>query len=361
MSICIKFRHALVLSLALLATGCADTSYLLQSARGHFDIMRAARPVDQWLAGDTVEANLQQRLRLAQQLRRYAIDTLKLPDNASYTRYAELPRRAVVWNVVATPAYSLTPKEWCFPVAGCVSYRGYFDELDARSLADSLRHQGWEATVYGVPAYSTLGWTNWLGGDPLLSTFIHYPQGELARMIFHELAHQVLYLKNDTAFNESFATAVERLGSDAWLRSQASPAVQQETIRFDTRRVAFRALTSETRKQLNAIYTIHNGATAPTAQLEALKSAAYTRFRTAYGQLKSDWGGYDRYDAWVAGANNASFAALAAYDDWVDAFEALFLRGNGDWEIFYAEVKALADKPRDERMRTLQQLQRARR
>ena len=363
------FGRALLLTIASLCAGCADMSYLLQSAKGHIDIMRASRPVDQWLAEKategatgaategTAEGALQQRLRLAQAMRRYAVDTLKLPDNASYTRYADLRRRAVVWNVVAAPAYSLAPKEWCFPVAGCVSYRGYFDEVDAKALADSLRQQGWEATVYGVPAYSTLGWTNWLGGDPLLSTFIHYPQGELASLIFHELAHQVLYVKDDTAFNESFATAVERLGSTAWLRSQATPAAELETTRLNTRRAAFGALTSDTRKKLKAIYPAGNAAPAPKPEQEALKAAVYAQFRADYGQLKIDWGGYDRYDAWVAGANNASFAALAAYDDWVDAFEALFIRCNGDWTAFYVAAKNLADKPREERTQALQELQ----
>ena len=357
MHLCTTFQRALVLTLASLASGCADMSYLLQSSKGHVDILRAARPVDELLAEGSAGAALQQRLRLAQELRRYAVDTLKLPDNGSYTRYADLPRRAVVWNVVAAPAYSLTPKHWCFPVTGCVSYRGYFDELDAKALAESMRQQGWEATVYGVPAYSTLGWTNWLGGDPLLSTFIHYPQGDLARIIFHELAHQVLYVKNDTAFNESFATAVERLGSAAWLRSRSSPTPQQEFTHSEIRRRAFRALTSETRGTLNAIYTTSDSGAVSTPQQTALKVAAYARFRSVYAQLKIDWGGYDRYDAWVADANNASFAAVAAYDDWVEAFEALFVRGNGDWAVFLDAAKTLADQPREQRMQDLQQLQ----
>lgn len=352
------FRSALVLTLAGLTAGCTDMSYLLQSAKGQVDLMWDARPVDELLAEGPAGTALQQRLRLAQKMRRFAVDTLKLPDNASYTRYADLQRRAVVWNVVAAPAFSLTPKDWCFPVAGCVSYRGYFDEPGAKELAASLRQQGWETTVYGVPAYSTLGWTNWLGGDPLLSTFLYYPQGELARMIFHELAHQVLYVKSDTAFNESFATAVERLGGAAWLHSQASPAAAQEYNRFDARRRAFRELTSGTRKQLQEIYATSHDASTPTPQQEALKTAAYAQFRAAYGQLKTNWGGYDRYDAWVAGANNASFAALAAYDHWVDAFEALFIRGNSDWDVFYAAAKTLAEKPREERIQALQALQR---
>lgn len=342
-----------------LLSGCTDMSYLLQSAKGHIDIVRAARPVDEWLAEENTPEALKQRLRLAQMLRRYAVDTLKLPDNASYKRYAALQRRAAVWNVVAAPAYSLKPKDWCFPVTGCVSYRGYFAEQDAQALASNLRAQGLEASVYPVPAYSTLGWTNWLGGDPLLSTFIHYPEGELARMIFHELAHQVLYAQGDTAFNESFATAVERLGSAAWLANPDHAAAQQEYTSFDARRQAFRALTAVTRRNLQAVYGDDETTSAPTPQQEEKKVAAYAEFRAAYAQLKTSWGGYNRYDTWVANANNASFAALAAYDDWVDAFEALFVRSNGDWAAFYSAAKELADLPKEPRTLRLQQLKNA--
>jgi predicted aminopeptidase len=341
--------------------GCADTAYLVGSATGHLKILQAARPVDDWLADEQTPAALKQRLQLAQDIRRFAVDHLHLPDNASYQRYVQLQRRAVVWNVVAAPPYSLTLKTWCFPVAGCVGYRGYFDEQEARREADALRAQGLEASVYGVPAYSTLGWMNWLGGDPLLSTFIQYPQGELARMVFHELAHQVVYVKDDTAFNESFATAVERLGSAAWLARQANPALQAEYASFDSRRRAFRALTAQTRVQLRAVYTENpagaSGNTPPeTAAKLAAKQAVYAEFRQAYAQLRQSWGGRGPYDTWVAQANNAAFGALASYDDWVPAFEALFARQAGDWRAFYAAVNRLAALPRAQRTQQLQYL-----
>ena len=265
---------ALVAVAALSAAGCADLAYLAQSASGHIKIMQAARPVDQWLQDDSTPADLKQRLQLAQRMRRFAVDTLKLPDNASYQRYAQLDRRAVVWNVVAAPIYSLQLETWCFPVTGCVGYHGYFQEQDARDQADTLRAQGLEASVYGVPAYSTLGWTNWLGGDPLLSTFIRYPQGELARMIFHELSHQVLYIQDDTAFNESFATAVERLGSSAWLAAHADSAALAEHMALDARRQAFRALTAHTRDQLLAMYAADAGPAVPDSERKVHKAAA---------------------------------------------------------------------------------------
>jgi predicted aminopeptidase len=345
------------LAAAGLVSGCTDTRYLLQSVTGHLQIMQAARPVDDWLDDDGTPPSLKQRLQLAQAIRRYAVSALQLPDNASYQRYAHLQRRAVVWNVVAAPAYSLTLKTWCFPVTGCVGYRGYFDERDAQALADTLRAQGLEVRVYGVPAYSTLGWTNWLGGDPLLSTFIHYPEGELARMVFHELAHQVLYVQDDTTFNESFATAVERLGSATWLSSQASAAAQQQYAAFDTQRQAFRALTARTRQSLLAIYAPGRVPQPDTEELAAQKAAAYAEFRQSYEALKADWGGNARYDAFVASANNAAFGALAAYDDRVGAFEALFQAHAGNWSAFYATAKQLAQLAPDQRRQHLQQLQ----
>jgi predicted aminopeptidase len=250
----------------------------------------------------------------------------------------------------------MEPKSWCFPVTGCVSYRGYFNEEDALSMANTLRLEGWEASVYPVPAYSTLGKTNWLGGDPLLSTFIDFPQGELARMIFHELAHQVLYVPNDTAFNESFASAVERLGSTSWLAEPAHAAALQESAAFEARRRDFRALTTATRKKLDAVY---GNSDLTTDQRETQKAAAYAEFRADYEQAKLRWGGYSRYDKWVANANNASFATLAAYDAWVDAFETLFSQYKGDWVAFYRAAQGLAQLPREERIHRLQQLSRS--
>lgn len=352
-------RIKLCLMVSGMIAGCADTSYLLQAAEGHIRVVRSARPVQEWLADEKTPQSLKQRLQLAQELRHFAVSTLKLPSNASYMRYAALEQRAVVWNVVAAPVYSLKPKKWCFPLTGCVSYRGYFNEQDAHALADTLRLEGWEVSVHPVPAYSTLGWTDWLGGDPLLSTFVYYPPGELARMIFHEMAHQVLFVKDDTAFNESFATAVERLGSAAWLANSASAGVQADYVRWDARRQAFRALTATTRLRLQAIYESTGNGTSNAIHKEAMKAAAYEEFRAAYLQLKVSWDGYSRYDAWVADANNSAFAALAAYDDWVDAFEVLFARQQGDWDTFYAATKSLAKLPPEERTRQLEMLKSA--
>jgi predicted aminopeptidase len=338
---------------ALLLTGCASMGYYWQSVSGHLQLLNAARPVADWLGDAQTPATLKTRLTLSQRIRSFAVTALHLPDNASYRSYADLQRKAVVWNVVAAPEFSLTLKTWCFPVAGCVGYRGYFSEPDAMAEAAQLKQQGLEVSVYGVPAYSTLGWLNWAGGDPLLSTFVAYPEGELARLIFHELAHQVLYVQDDTAFNESFATAVERLGGRQWLDSQASESARQAYAEFDGRRQQFRALALTTRRELEKIYKGKDPESKDARSLAASKSIAMQRFREDYSRLKAAWGGYAGYDPWVARANNASFGALAAYDDLVPGFEALFEREGRHWLRFYDAAKRLARLPKDERHNAL--------
>jgi predicted aminopeptidase len=338
----------------LLLGGCADAGYYRQSVAGHLRLMAAARPMDDWLADAQTPEPLRQRLRLAQDIRRFAVSQLHLPDNPSYRSYADLRRRFVVWNVVAAPEFSLELKTWCFPVAGCVGYRGYFDEHDAQALATELRDQGLEATVYGVPAYSTLGWMNWLGGDPVLNTFVNASDVELARLMFHELAHQLLYVSNDTAFNESFATAVERLGGARWLATQATPQARLLDAGFEQRRQQFRALTRRTRERLDKIYAENPSPDVVDPRLASMKDQAMQDFRQAYAALKDNWGGDSAHDAWVARANNATFGAQAAYDDLVPAFEALFERTGADWPRFFAAARQLAKLPLEQRMQQLQ-------
>ena len=337
--------------------GCSTAGYYWQSVSGHMQMVNAARPVRELIADAQTPEALKARLALSQRMRSFAVSELKLPDNPSYQRYADLQRKSVVWNVVAAPPLSLKLKTWCFPVAGCVGYRGYFTEADARLEADRLKAEGLEVSVYGVPAYSTLGWMNWAGGDPLLNTFINYPEGELARLLFHELAHQVVYASGDTMFNESFATAVERLGSQRWLAQQASEKARKEYAAFDQYRQAFRKLALATRLELEAIYdekppAAFDSPTRTATQLIA-KEAAMQRFRDNYVRLKYTWQGFAGYDPWVARANNASFGAQAAYDELVPGFEALFEQSGRDWQGFYDAVKRLAALPEAERLTLL--------
>jgi predicted aminopeptidase len=351
-----------IMFVALGLSGCGNLSYYWQNTQGHLALMNAAKPVQDWLNDPQTPAATKARLELSQRIRDFASKELALPDNASYKRYADLKRSAVVWNVVAAPPDSLQLKTWCFAVVGCVGYRGYYTEADAQAEAASVKAQGFEVNVYGVPAYSTLGYLNWAGGDPLLSTFIQYPEGELARLIFHELAHQVLYVKDDTMFNESFATAVERLGGQQWLAKNASPAAKSEYAIFDQRRKEFRALTLRTRARLQQIYKKNQ----PLAQSERAQAApefiaiqkqqAMQLLRDEYAALKQSWGGFAGYDRFIAQANNASLGALAAYDELVPQFEAVYAKQGNNWPAFYAAIQAITPLPKDQRRRALAQL-----
>lgn len=355
---------ALALLACLALAGCAHTEgalgYYWQSVQGHARLLQAARPLDEWIANESTPAPLRARLQLAQRARHFAVQELGLPDNASYRRYADLGRSAAVWNVVAAPPYALELHRWCFPFTGCIGYRGYFQEADAQAEGARLAAQGLEVDVYGVPAYSTLGYLNWAGGDPLLNTFIGWPEGEFVRLLFHELAHQVVYAQGDTLFNESFATAVERLGTERWLAKQARPEVRQAFATSEERRQAFRALTRATRARLAEIYEQKKAPAHDSQALNAMKSVAMQDFRAQYAVLRERWlaqgARVEGYDRWVAQANNASFAAQAAYDAWVPAFEALFAQQGQRWDAFYDAVRHLAALPQDERHARLRAL-----
>jgi predicted aminopeptidase len=334
-----------------LGSGCSTWGYYVQSVQGHVSLMQKARPVLDVIQDSTTPEPLRQRLALSQKMRDFAVSELKLPDNPSYRRYADLQRSAVVWNVVAAPELSLTLKTWCFAVVGCVGYRGYFRQEEANALAAQLKAEGLEVSVYGVPAYSTLGWMNWAGGDPLLNTFIQYPEAELAKMIFHELAHQVLYVDGDTAFNESFATAVERLGLVRWAQAQGLGGTREEQAVQEARRQDFRELTRRARARLEAVYS----GPANEADKRIQKQAELATFRREYQTLKTErWAGFAGYDAWVTQANNAAFAMQGAYNDQVVDFERLYAQAGGDFAAFYAKVKALAALPKAERQVALQ-------
>jgi predicted aminopeptidase len=333
-------------TLVCLLSGCSTLGYYAQSVGGHLDLIHQARPVTDWLADPATPPKVRGQLELSQRIRDYAIQELKLPDNRSYRSYADLKRGAVVWNVVAAPELSLQLKTWCFPVMGCVGYRGYFDRAGADREGDLLKTQGWEVNVYGVPAYSTLGWSNWLGGDPLLNTFVGWPEADLARLIFHELAHQVAYARDDTMFNESFATAVERIGGDRWLRRHGGEALVANLAQSDQRRRQFRALTLRYRQELDTMYRSPRGDDEKRREKARLMAA----LRSEYNEMKTSlWGGYAGYDGWFERANNATLAVQGAYDDLVADFERLFDEEGRDFERFYARVKVLAALPKDER------------
>ncbi|MBV8465263.1 MAG: aminopeptidase [Burkholderiales bacterium] len=321
----------------IVLNGCATVHYLSQAANGESDVLKRARPIDDVIADPATPLPLADKLRLAETLRAYAISELKLPDNASYTRYADLGRPYVLWNVVSTPALSLSPKQSCFPIVGCVAYRGYYVEGEARSWATDEKAHGDDVFMYGVPAYSTLGWF----ADPLLNSTARYDEISLARLIFHELAHQIVYVKGDSAFNEAFATSVELEGIERWLAMRNNPALTKAYQDGEVRQAAFQAMMQATRDQLAVIYAGHDPDEQKLAEKKAVQAALLARYQT----LKASWGGFSGYDAWFAPMpNNAHFASLATYHALVPAFRELIREKNGDLPAFYAEVKTLAQK-----------------
>jgi predicted aminopeptidase len=341
---------AALIGAACITMGCSTLGYYAQSVGGHLDLIARAQPIDDLAADASAPAALRERLRLAARIRDFAVGELGLPDNRSYRRYSDLGRPAAVWNVVAAPELSLKLETWCFPVVGCVGYRGYYDRAAADAEADGLRARGLEVSVYGVPAYSTLGKLDWLGGDPLLNTFIGWPEAELARLVFHELAHQVVFAKDDTMFNESFATAVERIGVQRWLAQRAGDAARQQYAQLDARRNDFRALTGRYRARLEAVYA----SAASDADKRRAKAELMAALRADHARLKAErWGGFAGYDGWFERANNASFGVMAAYTELVPGFERLFEREGRDFGRFYAAVERLAALPKAERHATL--------
>ena len=327
-------RATAVMMLLPLLGGCTAAAYYWQGIRGQFDLLERARPIPTVLA-TTEDPALKRKLELVLAIRDYASRELGLPDNPSYRSYTDLGRRYVIWNVFATPELSLEPRQWCFPVAGCVNYRGYFEEAAARAEASQLGATGDDVYVGGVPAYSTLGYFN----DPMLSTVIRYPDTEVARLIFHELAHQVAYAKDDTVFNESFAVAVEEEGLSRWLAAQNDPALTAQFATSQRYRNGFRTLVDHARSDLTALYT----SSASVEEKRARKAAAFVGMRAAYDAMKKEWGGFAAYDRWFAqGPNNANLAAVGLYSQKVPEFHALLAEDGGNLPQFYAHVKTLA-------------------
>lgn len=339
----------LALATGALLTGCSNIAYLSQSVAGHAQLLARSHPVDDVLGSAATPATLRERLQLAQRLRDFAVQELALPDNASYRRYADLGRPYAVWNVVAAPELSLRLQTWCFPVVGCVAYRGYYSLAAAQEFATELRaaNAGLEVVVQGIPAYSTLGKLPFDAlADPLLNTFIYGSESDLARLIFHELAHQVAFAAGDTEFNESFATAVEQAGLALWLHRRADDGVRATAAAEQARREDFRHFAADWRAQLDAIYRLP----LPDAEKRERKAALRSQKLGEYADIKAKrWAGFAGYDAWVARANNAALGILAAYDSDVPAFTALRNRLGGDWRRFYAEVQRLSKLPFDQR------------
>lgn len=337
-----KLIRALLLSLAALLGGCGGAGYYFHVLGGQMELWRRAQPIEEVVNDPTTEPAVRQKLAFVLRVREFASRELALPDNRSYRNYADLQRRYVIWNVFAAPELSTRLKEWCFLVAGCVAYRGYFTKEAAEKFAAGLRLEGHDVFVGGVPAYSTLGWFD----DPVLSTFMYYPETEIARLLFHELAHQVYYLHGDSVFNESFATAVEQEGMRRWLEKNGTERERAAFQDAQNKKAEFVALVLKYRHRLEELY--RSGI--PDEAKRAAKAREFEDLRQEYQQLKASWGGFGGYDIWFgANLNNAALASVAAYTQLVPAFRALLAEKQGDLPRFYQAVKEIGGFGKDER------------
>lgn len=344
-----RLALAALLAALLLVHGCGTIGYYSQSINGHFSLLGDSRPISELLRDETLDPELRQRLELILAIRRFATDSLGLPHNDSYRSYASIERKAVVWSVVATPEFSMSPKQWCYPVIGCASYRGYFDRQHAQGYADSLTGDGLDTTVEPVAAYSTLGWFD----DPLPSTVIDWPESQLAGLIFHELAHQQLYVADDSAFNEAFASTVEQVGVERWFRSRQDTAGLQQWQQRQLRRDEFYHILLETRGRLKQLY----GRQLSAAEMRTGKAAEFERLRSDYQRLKQQWDGYAGFDHWFRRElNNARLASVATYARQVPTFLQLLRESDGDLARFYRACEQIAKLPKAERTSRMEQL-----
>ncbi len=362
-------RIFLLLTATLFATSCANLGYYSQAVTGQLDILARTRTIAELLddgpvagvepyAATPLAPSVKARLATVLRVRDFASQALALPDNDSYRVYADLDRAQVAWNVVATPEFSFTPKEWCFPVAGCVPYRGYFSHQHARKFAGELRADRLDVRVAGVAAYSTLGWFR----DPVFSTQLRRSDADIAALIFHELAHQKLYLRGDATFNESFATTVEIEGMRRWLAQSSDTAALDNYLRDRARHTQFVELLRKFRARLETLYALplpddaRDGVGRPLRELaveehlRTEKARHYEALRAEYANLRNQWGEYDGFDSWFSqDLNNAHLASVGLYHEYVPAFQALLASVHGDLPAFYRLARALSRLPTAER------------
>ncbi len=342
--------------MAVFLTGCSTVGYYSQIVSGHMRIVLGKRPVAEVVSDETVDDVIKHRLQVAQKARQFAVEQLGLPDNQSYTTFYDTGKEYVTWNVVAADEFSVNPTTWCFPIAGCVAYRGYYSEEDANAFAEVLAQKGFDVTVNGATAYSTLGWFE----DPLLNTMFARGDFSLAALIMHELAHQQLYVGDDSTFNESFASFVETEGFRQWLDNlqQTNPDAlesdfSEQLAQRKQRREQFIQLLSRTRDTLEALYDSE----ASEDNKRRDKAVTFALMKNEYQLLKDSWDGYTGFDRWFEqDLNNARLVSVATYNDYVPAFAEMFRQSGSSFEKFYVTALEVSKMPADERTRLMEEL-----
>lgn len=322
-------------------TACETVGYYGQAAKGQMSLLLDRRRIDALLTQDDLEADTRRKLELVLSARQFAAESLLLPSGRSYLSYVELQRPFVLWNVFAANEFSTAPVSWCYPIAGCVSYRGFFSEERAQRYASALERDGFEVYSGGVDAYSTLGWF----ADPVTSSVLRRADHRLVALLFHELSHQLIYLPGDTTFNESFATFVEQEGLRRWLQENPQDGVASQIANEENMQRQFVALVSDYRNRFDELYE----SPLSEQQMRERKLELQQALRDEYARVKSEWN-YSGYDRWFDGPlNNAQLSTVASYNDQVPGFAALLAEVGGDLALFYARVRELTTLPKEER------------
>ena len=339
-------RWLISIPLLLMLYGCTDAGYYWHSTKGHLDIMNERVDIDELLADDDLDSRLRARLVLVQEIRQFSIDRLGLPDNGSYSSYVNLQQPYVIKNLFAAPELSTRLHQWCYPVIGCASYRGYYDETRLLAYIEELQSKGLEVHVGRVSAYSTLGWFD----DPVLSSFLDWPDYRLAGLLFHELTHQQLYIDDDTTFNESLASAVQQVGTTIWLESNKESASLVEFRRWLVYRDEAIALIVATRSQLSELYS----SDLSDAEKRRLKTLRFLEAREAHETVAARHGIERGFKSWFAtGLNNAKIGSIATYNSRVTAFVNMLEASENNFPEFYQYVEQLAELDRGPRDRCL--------
>ena len=343
-------KYSFLILSTLTVSACTSFGYYMDLMAGHSELLEQQKPVTEILAEKDIKPKLRKLLEMSQDMRDFASKSLHLPENDSYRTYADIKRPFAVWNVVAAKEFSVKPKKWCFLLVGCLSYKGYFTKEAATAYANELKEQGYDVYVAGAKAYSTLGWFD----DPLLNTMMYNSEARRAGIIFHELAHQVVYIDNDSAFNEAFATTVEQEGIRRWLEKKGKSNQYDKYLLNKNRDSQLNQLLQKTRKKLQALYKTKIG----DKEKRQEKKNIFVLMQKEYQQLKDTWDGYDAYDKWMAQElNNAHLLLIATYHDLVPTFKAMLKTQNNDLKKFYVVVEQLGKLDKEKRTQRLRKFQ----
>ena len=342
-------KYAILIFSTITVSACSSFGYYMDLMAGHSELLEQRKPISEILADKETKSKLRELLETSQKIRDFASKELDLPENDSYRMYADLKRRYAVWNVVAAKEFSTEARKWCFLFVGCLSYRGYFSKADATAYANELKKEGYDVYIAGAKAYSTLGWFD----DPLLNTMMYKSEARRAGIIFHELAHQVVYIENDSAFNEAFATTVEQEGIRRWMEKNGKNKQYHEYLINKKRDAEINQLLQETREELKQLYKTKLSE----KEKRKKKIIVFSLMQKKYAQLKKSWGGYNAYDYWMKQElNNAHLLLIATYHDLVPTFKAMLKKENYNLKNFYSVVEKYGALDKEERKYQLKQL-----